>query len=314
MLLCMSEKIMPPTDEVTLRPPSAEKTLHWITVLSAAGLAYRLSHNDATWQLHIPAVLADKAEAEIRAFEKDESIRGTPAVRPTQIKPVVPKATWTALWSAYVLILFYFGLGAFDAAHPLHLAAAMSRTELLQGEWWRSITALTLHSGLPHLFANAVFLVFIGQAVIRELGRGLGLILILVAGIAGNYLAALTAPPYVRSVGASTACFAALGIVSTLQAGHLYRRHHAWSPLWHQAWIPVAGGIALLGLTGTSPGSDLGAHLFGFLAGAILALPAALLPKAVMGLSTAMQWALTIVTAVLLPLAWFMAYLTAGQG
>ncbi|MFU8780155.1 MAG: rhomboid family intramembrane serine protease, partial [Kiritimatiellia bacterium] len=295
--------------EVTLLPPSAEKTLHWITVLSSAGLDYRLSHQQGTWQLHIPQALAERAASEIRSFEQDESIRlVAPQAKPNPSAPILRDAHWVALWCAYVLVLFYLGLGAFDSTHPLHLSGAMSRTELLQGEWWRSITALTLHSGLPHLFANIVFLLFVGTAVIRELGRGLGIGLIFAGGIGGNYLAALTAAPDQRSVGASTACFAALGIISTIQAGHLYRRHYTWSPVWRQAWIPIAAGIALLGLTGTSPGSDIAAHLFGFFAGGILALPATYWIKAIRNISIAMQWTVASITAALLPLAWLLAY------
>jgi rhomboid protease GluP len=295
--------------EITFYPPSAEKTLHWITVLSAVGLLYRLSRENETWQLHVPAEQAEKAIAEIRTFEQEEAAAGiTPPPKPPSPR-MIRAAHWSAFWCAYVLTLFYLGLGSFDPANPLHIAGAMSRTDILEGQWWRSITALTLHSGLSHLLGNSVFLLFFGQAVMRELGRGIGIAFILTGGIAGNYLAALTASPYQRSVGASTACFAALGIISILQAAHVFRRYRTWSAVWRQTWIPIAGGIALLGLTGTSPGSDIAAHLFGFLSGACLALPAATRPQIFANISVAMQWTITMITASLLPLAWTLALL-----
>jgi membrane associated rhomboid family serine protease len=34
-----------------------------------------------------------------------------------------------------------------------------------------------------------------------------------------------------------------------------------------KAWLPIAGGLALLGFLGTGRHSDLMAHLFGFMAG-----------------------------------------------
>ena len=34
-----------------------------------------------------------------------------------------------------------------------------------------------------------------------------------------------------------------------------------------KAWLPIAGGLALLGLLGSGRHSDLTAHLFGFMAG-----------------------------------------------
>lgn len=39
-----------------------------------------------------------------------------------------------------------------------------------------------------------------------------------------------------------------------------------------RAWLPLAGGLALLGFLGSSAHTDITAHLFGFLAGAVLGL------------------------------------------
>ena len=39
-----------------------------------------------------------------------------------------------------------------------------------------------------------------------------------------------------------------------------------------KAWLPFAGGLALLGFLGSSKHSDLTAHLFGFMAGICLGL------------------------------------------
>ena len=36
------------------------------------------------------------------------------------------------------------------------------------------------------------------------------------------------------------------------------------------AWIPLAAGLALLGMLGSDPQADLGAHLWGFLVGVVL--------------------------------------------
>jgi len=303
-----------PLGEYTVTPPSAEKTLQWITVLSAAGMDYRLSHEDGAWRLHIPVSQSVAALSEIQAFEEDENHPARTA-KPRAEQIILPvtnrMANWTAFWATYVLVIVYISLGSFNVDDPLHVAGAMSRAEFLRGEWWRGITALTLHSGLAHLMANAFFLLFVGQAVIRELGRGLGLAMILAGGIAGNYMAFLTAPSYQRSVGASTACFAALGILCVMQAGHLYRRHQAWSTVWRTTWIPIAAGIALLGLTGASPGSDIAAHLFGFLCGMLIALPAAYWSSYIHNISVAMQWALVIIAASLPTMAWFFAYLHA---
>jgi rhomboid protease GluP len=102
--------------------------------------------------------------------------------------------------------------------------------------------------------------------VCRTLGGGLGTFLIVVAGVAGNLLnAALNGPPHV-SIGASTAVLAAVGLLSGLAFVRTRRTRRGRA----RAWLPLAAGLALLGMLGADPHSDLGAHLCGFLVGVVL--------------------------------------------
>jgi membrane associated rhomboid family serine protease len=107
----------------------------------------------------------------------------------------------------------------------------------------------------------AAALVFV-TAVGRLLGPGLGCLLVLLAGAGGNLLnAGLRAAPH-YSVGASTAIFGAIGLLGGLEAG---RRRRRW-----QAWVPIAGSLALLAMLGTGAHADLLAHLSGVLVGGVL--------------------------------------------
>jgi membrane associated rhomboid family serine protease len=67
------------------------------------------------------------------------------------------------------------------------------------------------------------------------------------------------------SIGASTAVFAAVGLSAALMF-RIYKKRHERS--W-RSWTPVAGGLALLGLMGAAPHTDLAAHLFGFVSGLV---------------------------------------------
>jgi membrane associated rhomboid family serine protease len=126
---------------------------------------------------------------------------------------------------------------------------------MLQGEWWRAATALTLHADLAHVAANAVALgIFLG-AVAHRLGPALATWLALAAGVAGNVLTALVARGGHASIGASTAVFGVLGTLSALQVPR------------RRAWLTLGVGVALLGFLGTGARADLLAHLFGFAAG-----------------------------------------------
>jgi membrane associated rhomboid family serine protease len=67
-----------------------------------------------------------------------------------------------------------------------------------------------------------------------------------------------------RSIGASTAVFAALG----LTAGFVWRAKLMSQERWSYRIAPIVGGLALLMYTGTGDeNTDIGAHLMGFVCG-----------------------------------------------
>ncbi len=293
-------------NEDTFYAPGPDQTLEWIAVLCAAGLDYRLSHDaHGTWRLHVPSAQAAAAWREICAFENERlsPVPAPPAPAPSRGDRA---PLWTAFWAAYALVLFYGWTGPYDGSLPVFQAGAAHAGRILDGQWWRLVTALTLHSGLPHLLGNAFFLLAIGQAVLAAFGRGTGMLLMLVGGIAGNALAALVSDPLQVSIGASTLCFAALGSMSTHQTLAAFRRWRRPRAIWKRIWLPMAAGVALLGMMGTGVQSDLAAHAFGFAAGAGLALPLCMTgppPRP----SGAEQWVMSGAAALIPLLAWMLA-------
>jgi membrane associated rhomboid family serine protease len=163
---------------------------------------------------------------------------------------------------AGALVVAYLATGSRAEDGEAFRAGAADAARILAGEPWRAVTALTLHADLSHLVANVTAGAFLATAVCRTLGGGLGAILIVVAGAAGNLLnAVLRGPPHV-SVGASTAVLGAVGLLSGLAFARVRRRTGR-----ARAWLPLAAGLALLGMLGSDPRSDLGAHLCGFAVG-----------------------------------------------
>jgi membrane associated rhomboid family serine protease len=135
---------------------------------------------------------------------------------------------------------------------------------LRAGEWWRTLTALTLHADFRHLAGNLVFGCFFGLFAGRLLGSGVAWLTILLAGAAGNVLNTLLLESTHRSIGASTAVFAALGLL----AGFVWRGKLLSQERWTYRIGPVVGGLALLMYTGTGDANtDVGAHLMGFACG-----------------------------------------------
>jgi membrane associated rhomboid family serine protease len=130
------------------------------------------------------------------------------------------------------------------------------------GEWWRTVTALTLHIDLEHVLSNLFFGGLVGLFAGQALGSGLAWCAILLAGGLGNLMNACLRPAGHVSIGASTAVFAALGLVASL-AWQQRRALRRWSL---ERWAPIVGGVLLLSFLGTGGGrTDVGAHVLGFL-------------------------------------------------
>jgi membrane associated rhomboid family serine protease len=157
----------------------------------------------------------------------------------------------------------WFALGRMDTAR------------FIAGEGWRALTALTLHADTIHLLGNVAFGALFTYFVGRYLGGGVGWIAILASGALGNALNGWLTGPDHRSIGASTAVFGALGLLSAFT----WRRGFPRGTTRRSRLAPVVAGIALLAFTGTAgQNTDLGAHLLGFAVGFLIGLGAARLP------------------------------------
>ncbi|MCH8278941.1 MAG: rhomboid family intramembrane serine protease, partial [Proteobacteria bacterium] len=98
----------------------------------------------------------------------------------------------------------------------------------------------------------------------RLLGSGIAWLAIVLAAVAGNAANVLLLESTHRSIGASTAVFAALGLV----AGYVWQGKLMAQDRWSYRYGPIVGGLALLMFTGTGgPNTDIGAHLLGFVMG-----------------------------------------------
>jgi rhomboid protease GluP len=144
-----------------------------------------------------------------------------------------------------------------------------------QGEWWRPFTALFLHGDFNHLIGNValggIFCILVAYSV----GPLLGWALILASGMIGNVLTAFYHyPEPFLSLGASTATFGALGILSGV-GGYTVWRSRSYRKL-AGVLIPLVAGGIMLGWWGAGGAqTDVLAHVMGFAVGAVLGAPVA---------------------------------------
>jgi hypothetical protein len=113
---------------------------------------------------------------------------------------------------------------------------------------------------IRHLGFGAAF----GFMAGRLLGSGVAWFAIVASATFANLLNTVLLESAHRSIGASTAVFAALGLL----AGYVWRAGFMVQNRWAYRVGPIVGGLALLAYTGTGDEStDIGAHLIGFVCG-----------------------------------------------
>ena len=229
--------------------PDQDAVMERSIVLDATGIAHEVQPTpEGGWALLVDDVDVPAAEAALAAWEAENPPRPAPVAR--------PDSGWSLAGAvAGLAILGFAVLAGLGPAGSLFARGSADAARMLQGEWWRAATALTLHADLAHVAANAVALAIFLGAVARRLGPALATWLALASGVLGNVLTALVLRGGHVSIGASTAVFGALGTLSALQAPS------------RSAWLTLGAGAALLGLLGTGERADLLAHLLGFAVG-----------------------------------------------
>ena len=233
-------------------------------VLTALEIKYERRMYQNRWQLSVAEEDAARANEELRAFDAE---RHAPAVGRKPIEEL--SNGWNGVASFAGLLLIFAILQAQDALGLDWVSAGrLDAGRVIAGEWWRAVTALTLHADLGHLASNIAFGSFFGLYVGRYLGSGLGWSAIFAGGILGNVVNAWIQPPSHLAIGASTAVFAALGLLGA----YTWRRGFLKNTPWRDRIAPVTAAVFLLAFTGSGSGTgdgnvDVMAHLTGFAAG-----------------------------------------------
>ena len=176
--------------------------------------------------------------------------------------------TWSAAWICLLLLIIHLLVHHSRNMDQVIADYGASASRIMAGDLYRAATALLLHADLSHLLGNLAALALLGTMTCALVGPGVGWLMILLSGIAGNLTNALFFQHSHVSIGASTAVFGAMGILAAYQFHR--KRQSPHSDQRRKAWLPLAGALALLGFMGTGERSDIMAHLFGLLSGGIL--------------------------------------------
>jgi rhomboid protease GluP len=125
-----------------------------------------------------------------------------------------PPATLILIAALGAIFAWQIDAGALATRESIIAAGALVRDRVIQGEWWRVLSATVLHGNAEHLIGNAVSLYILGMASEHAYGTRRMLLLYIASGVAGSLLSIAMGPG--PSVGASGAIFGLMGAVMIL--------------------------------------------------------------------------------------------------
>ena len=267
-------------------------------VLAAMDIDYFVQRTWWGWCLLVPEPEEAEARRQLALYEQEQRLA------PARVEAFPLRAGSELGVLAYVAVLLTVFLfqGKYSFGVDWATAGRVDVAAIRAGEYWRTITALTLHRDVVHLVSNLVFGAFFAALLGGRLGGGVAWLAILLAGAGGNYMNSLLQGPEHLSLGASTAVFATLGLLATYFSvpGRLNRE------TWARRWAPIVGGLWVLSWLGTGDArTDIVAHLTGFIAGCLLGIALARIPRPTH--DGALQWLTGLITVGVVTAAWALA-------
>ena len=234
-------------------------------VVAARELPHWIEREGDEWVLRVEESAGEEVARELAAFESEE--RARPVGR--GVFPAEKIPTLSLYVAAWVLGTFFF-LQKMPGAGWEERGVAESAL-ILRGEWWRTITALMLHADVAHIGANLATGLLFAAFALPRFGTGVTWLAIVLSGALGNAINAWGYRGEAHgTIGASTACFGALGILMGAEVFARWREPQTRSR-W-QLVLPLGAGLGLLAFLGVGEKGghvDYMAHWWGFVAGAV---------------------------------------------
>ncbi len=289
-----------PGRAVVFRARARDDCLEMQVTLQAVGIGSSVVRSSTAWLLVVDEADEHAARHHLDSYRSEN-------FDPPRSQPAPIPLLWGGGPAALTYVAVVVGVALFSHRHLFGadwLAAGRMQAGLVvEGQWWRVFTALTLHVDTAHLLANVVFGAVLGFLAAQALGGGVAWLGILLAGGIGNALNALVQDPRHSAVGASTSVFAALGIM--VAHALVYRRRTPGGPA--RRWSPLIGGVVLLAFTGMGGvRTDVLAHVTGLLSGLLVGAAGSRIPIRALEKHD-VQVAAAVAVGMILVVSWAMA-------
>ena len=213
-------------------------------VLLSQGITHRIERSEeGPFQIFVEPEKRRMAQFQIRLYHRENP--------PRDENPPLPlKFTLHPLWVLAVPIACTL-LDFSDIAVQMHNAGIADASKILRGEWWRTITAMTLHADSRHLASNLVSGFLALSLLHYRIPLAKLVPFLAVASAVANFFVALTVQTSFRSLGFSGFVFATIGCLAVIE----FRL------------MPRCGAASLAVFLGLGENADILGHLYGFIAG-----------------------------------------------
>ena len=149
-------------------------------VVAARELPHWIEREGREWVLRGEEGAGAEVARELEAFEAEE--RERPVVQ--GVFPAEKIPTLSLYVAGWVLSMFFVAQNYLGAAWEERGVAESGA--ILRGEWWRTITALTLHADAAHIGANLATGLLFAAFALPRFGTGVTWLAIVLSGALGN--------------------------------------------------------------------------------------------------------------------------------
>ncbi|MBO7513481.1 MAG: rhomboid family intramembrane serine protease [Fibrobacter sp.] len=224
-------------------------------VLLSQGISHRLLRSiEGPFLIFVLPEHEARAQEQLALYRKENP--------PKEENPPIPLSfSLQPLW--VLLAPLIVTLIDFTDAMNLHTPGISDAAKVLKGEWWRSLTAQTLHGDVRHLASNLIC----GYIVMNMITFRIPLLrlapFIAIASAIANLCVSLTVQTSFRSLGFSTFVFAAIGCLSVIEFRLMPKETHGLL----RRFAPLCGATSLAVFLGLGENADILGHAYGFVAG-----------------------------------------------
>jgi membrane associated rhomboid family serine protease len=251
-----------PPDRVEIRrAPDKQPILEASLVLSSQAVKHWIEFDGVQFILSLDPWDAARAREILNQYEaENEGFQ----IEAQEVPPLDLHVS--PLLHLLIPVAVFFWAGSRPWSEWLMQRGGANARLILNGEWWRCLTAITLHVDHEHFLGNMLSGFFILNLLRRRCGPGTSMLLLTLAAGVTNFIVAAVSRQSHFSIGFSTVVFAALGLLAGIETLHLPR--HRLGGL--RSLSPLLAAFFLAVLVGIGEKADIKAHFIGFALGAML--------------------------------------------